>query len=62
MAELLGLFVDDGRLAIAILMWVAFCGLVLQRLPLPRRWSAPMLFAGLIVILVESVVRRARRL
>jgi hypothetical protein len=61
-AELLGLFVDDGRLAVAILVWVAFCGLVLPRLPLPRLWSAPLLFAGLIGILVESVLRRARQL
>ncbi len=61
LAELLGLFVDDGRLAIAIVLWLGVCGLVLPRLPLPRLWPAPILFAGLIGVLFESVLRRARR-
>jgi hypothetical protein len=60
-AKLLALFVDDGRLAIAILLWLGLCGLVLPRLPLPRLWQAPILFAGLIGVLIESVLRRARR-
>ena len=60
-SELVGLFVDDGSLAVAILAWVALCWAILPRLGLPA-WLPPvLLFAGLVLILVESVVRRARQ-
>lgn len=59
--ELLGLFVDDGRFAIAILAWLAVCWFAVPRL----HWSAGaqglLLFAGLAAILVESTWRRGRR-
>ena len=58
--ELLGLFVDDGALALAILVWTALAWLVLPRLGLPPEWGAPLLFVGLGLILVESTTRRAR--
>ncbi len=59
-AECLGLFVDDGRLAAALLLWIAAAGLVLPRLGLPTAMPPLILFAGLAVILVESAARRAR--
>lgn len=59
--ELVGLFVDDGRQALSIIVWLCVCGLVLTRLALPSGWLALVWFVGLIVILVESVSRRMRR-
>jgi hypothetical protein len=59
--EVLGLFVDDGAFAVAILAWLLVAGLVGPHLPIPAVVKGPMLFAGLAAILVESAVRRARR-
>ncbi len=60
-AEIVGLFVDDGRLAVAILVWLAVTSLLFPHLSLPPAWTGLILFAGLAVILVESAVRRSRR-
>ena len=57
----IGLFVDDGSLAVAILAWLALCWLALPRLGLPTALPPVILFAGLVVILVESTARRARQ-
>ncbi len=59
-AETVGLFVDDGSFALAILLWLATCWLLLPRLGLPALWPPAILFAGLVLILVESAARRAR--
>lgn len=59
--EIFGLFVDDGSFAIAILVWLAVLWLALPRLPIPATWHGVILFAGLIAILIESVLRRARQ-
>ncbi len=61
LAELFGLFVDDGSFAVAILAWVAVVWLVLPRLGMSAAAGGIILFAGLALILVESVLRRARR-
>jgi hypothetical protein len=58
--ELLGLFVDDGSYAGAILLWVGLAVAGLPRLGLGA-WDGPVLFAGLAAILVESVLRFAAR-
>ena len=58
-SELIGLFVDDGSFAVAILLWLLICWLVLPRLGFPAILSPAILFAGLIVILAQSAVRRA---
>ena len=60
-SELIGLFVDDGSLAVAALLWLGACWLVLPRLGLPGVWPPVLLSVGLLVILVESVARGARR-
>ena len=60
-AELLGLFVDDARFALSILLWIALAWLLLPYLPVPMGARGPILFAGLAVILLESAVRRAGR-
>lgn len=59
--EFIGLFVDDGSLAVAVLAWLALGWAVLPRLGLPAGWPPVVLFAGLALILVESTARRARR-
>ena len=51
--ELFGLFVDNGRFAIAILVWVALAWLTFPHL-LPPGWDAIALAVGLIVILIVS--------
>ncbi len=60
-SEFIGLFVDDGSFAVAILAWIAFCWLVLPRLGLAPPWPSAILFGGLALILVESALRRARQ-
>jgi hypothetical protein len=58
--EVLGLFVDDGSFALAILIWLGALWVVLPHLNVPRGWDGVILFAGLALILVESAWRRAR--
>ncbi len=60
-AELFGLFVDDGSFAVAILVWLLVVWQGVPRLGLPGVAGGPILFAGLVAILLESAVRRARR-
>jgi hypothetical protein len=59
--EIYGLFVDDGSFAGGILVWVALAVVALPRIALGARWAGPALFAGLALILIESVLRYARR-
>jgi hypothetical protein len=59
--ELLGLFVDDGSLALAILAWVGIVALALPALGLPGNWRAVALFLGCALILAENLARSARR-
>lgn len=61
LSELWGLFVDDGRYAFAIVAWLLLAWLALPLLHLGGGWNAVVFAAGLLVILVESVLRRARR-
>jgi hypothetical protein len=59
--EVLGLFVDDGSFALAILAWVAFAVFVLAGIAGHVSWTGPALFSGLALILIESVLRYSRR-
>jgi len=61
LVELWGLFVEDGRYALAIVVWLLLAWLALPLLDLGSGWNAVILAAGLLAILVESVLRRARR-
>jgi hypothetical protein len=58
--ELIGLFVDDGSLALAILAWVGIVAALLALPVVPTVAAGPLLFAGLAAILAENVLRRAR--
>jgi hypothetical protein len=57
--EFIGLFIDDGRLSVAVLLWLAVNWLALPRLELPPLWPPVTLFVGLALILGESALRRA---
>jgi hypothetical protein len=55
--EVLGLFVDDGSFAIGIVVWVAIASGLMRWIAPVGRWGGPVLFVGLALVLVESVVR-----
>lgn len=57
----LGLFVDDGSIAIALILWSAAAGYFLPGLPINAGWDGPILFLGFLLILVENLHRTARR-
>jgi membrane protein implicated in regulation of membrane protease activity len=59
--ELFGLFVDDGRFALGILIWLAVAALCLPHLPLQPLWPGLLLFLGLATVLVWSCLHRVLR-
>jgi hypothetical protein len=59
--ECFALFIDDGPFAAAILLWLLLVGTLLPHLSIPKFWHPPLLLVGLLAILFESVLRRARR-
>jgi len=61
LAEIVGLFVDDGRFALAILVWLAAVWLILPHLAVAAGWRGLILFLGLAAILLDGAVRRAGR-
>lgn len=62
LAEIAGLFVDDGSLALALVVWCAAIGVVVVAAPgLPVAITAALLLGGCIAILLANVVRAARR-
>jgi hypothetical protein len=60
-AEIFGLFVEDGAFALAIIIWLGALWLVLPYLKVPAALGAIILFLGLASILVESARRRSKR-
>jgi hypothetical protein len=56
--EALGLFVDDGRLALAVLIWLAIVWLGLPYVGLRGITQCMVLFAGVALILAENCLRR----
>jgi hypothetical protein len=59
--HLLGLFVDDGVFALAILVWVAVAALLSLSGNLTPIWRGPLLFAGLACLLGVACLRTASR-
>lgn len=59
-SELIGLFIDDGLFAAAVLIWVVLIGMLAPVIGVPAFGRGLLLFAGLAAILVESVARRSR--
>ncbi len=59
--ELVGMFIDDGNLALFSLLLIAVVAALVEFLGLPALWGAAALLIGCIVILTDSVRRAARR-
>ena len=59
--EVWGLFVDDGKLALGLVVWCAIVGLGVRALPLPAEADALLLAFGCIAILVATVFSAAGR-
>jgi hypothetical protein len=59
--QLIGLFVEDGTLALFLIIWVGIAALALPRVPINSSWDGVILFAGCVAILIENVVRAGRR-
>jgi hypothetical protein len=59
--KVFGLFVDDGSLALSILVWIFALHVVMPIVPTDQRVAAPVLFLGCIGILIENVLRASRQ-
>jgi hypothetical protein len=59
-SEIWGLFVEDGLLAIGLVLWVAAAALLVPLLGLGG-FGGPILFAGAVLVLGASLARAARR-
>ncbi|HTS94705.1 MAG TPA: hypothetical protein VMG55_22025 [Stellaceae bacterium] len=57
--KFMGLFIEDGSLAIAALIWAAICWWGLPRLGVNPQATAILLAIGLASILAENVLRAA---
>jgi Ca2+/H+ antiporter, TMEM165/GDT1 family len=55
--EIIGLFVDDGAMALGIVVWVALMGVTVATLPLPAPAPAMLFFVGLCGLLAYGVFR-----
>jgi uncharacterized membrane protein YgdD (TMEM256/DUF423 family) len=58
--ELVGMFVDDGSLALLALILIALITAAVKLLALPPLIGGVLLLVGCLAILVESVRRAAR--
>ena len=59
--KVFGLFVDDGSLALSILVWIFALHLVAPIAFIEQTWAAPVLFLGCVGILIENVLRASRQ-
>lgn len=55
--EVVGLFVDDGTLALGAVVWLGLCALLFRN----TAWGGIALFLGLAALLGENTLRTARR-
>ena len=59
--KVFGLFVDDGSLALSILVWIFALHVVAPIAFIEQTWAAPVLFLGCVGILIENVLRASRQ-
>lgn len=59
--ELAGLFVDNGKLALGLVLWCAVIGICASLRPELSKLGALLLFAGCAAILLANVTSAARR-
>jgi hypothetical protein len=60
LSRLVGLFVDDGSLALAVVAWLCLIALLAALWPEAAGWLAALLGLGLLAILAENVLRTGR--
>ncbi len=53
--EVWGLFVDDGKLALGLVLWCAIAGLGFRLVPMSREADALLLAFGCVAILAATV-------
>ena len=61
LAELIGMFIDDGQLALTLVALIAIVTLLVKLAGIGGLAGGLLLLAGAIGLLVESVYRDARR-
>ena len=61
LAELVGMFIDDGQLALTLVALIAIVTLLVKLVGIGGLAGGLLLLAGAIGLLVESVYRGARR-
>ena len=61
-SEFAGLFVDDRRFAATIVVWIGLIAFVLRANVGSGPWLGAVLFAGLSINLLASVVRASKQL
>ncbi len=59
LSELFGMFVADARLTAAILVTVAIAAVLMRVLSLPGIYGGAFLLLGCVVVLLQSVRRKA---
>jgi hypothetical protein len=59
--EIWGLFVEDGSYAAGIAIWLLLAIFVFPHLPQLGRYRSLLLVAGLLVLLLENIIRTARK-
>lgn len=59
--KVFGLFVDDGSLALSILVWIFALHVVAPIGSIEQTWAAPVLFLGCAGMLMENVLRASRQ-
>jgi hypothetical protein len=59
--KVFGLFVDDGSLALSILVWIFALHVVAPIASIEQTWAAPLLFLGCAGILLENILRASRQ-
>jgi len=58
--EFWGLFVDDGSLALFVVVLIALVTAAVKEAGLPPLWGGAALVVGCVALLVESLYRAAR--
>jgi len=59
--EVWGLFVEDATFTLGMIVCLVVAGYVLPHVSITPAWRGPLFFAMLAAVLVENVVRSARR-
>ena len=59
--ELWGLFVEDASFTLGIVVCLALAIYVFPSIVAPSAWRGPLLFGLLALVLIENVMRSARR-